>query len=251
MQDRAYDTTGRTMEGVGARNRKGVMLTADVPKPAADASSARSPANPEQATDAQKPRLLILGCGALAIEINYFIKLNKWEHITLHCLPARYHNTPDRIVPELESRLRDLVGCYDKVLIGYADCGTGGLLDSFIERWENVERLPGAHCYEFYATSPVFTDLHEAEYGTFYLTDFLTRHFDRLVWESLGLDRYPQLRDTYFGNYRKLVYLSQFHDSHLLQKAADAAMKLGLKFQHIPVGLGYLGSSIKRFAKVS
>ena len=132
--------------------------------------------------------------------------------MTLACLPARLHNTPDRIVPELEARLRAVAGRYDKVLIGYADCGTGGHLDSLLERWENVERLPGAHCYEFFATSPVFMELHEAELGTFYLTDFLARHFDRLVWQFLGLDRYPQLRDMYFGNYRKLVYLSQFDD---------------------------------------
>lgn len=194
------------------------------------------------------PRSLVLACGALASEILYFIRLNEWQHMTLACLPARLHNTPERIVPELEARLREVAGRYDKVLIGYADCGTGGMLDRLVDRWENVERLPGAHCYEFFATSRLFSELHETEPGTFYLTDFLTRHFDRLVWESLGLDRHPQLRDTYFGNYRRLVYLSQFDDSSLLEQARRAAARLGLEFHHRRVGLGELGTGLERFA---
>jgi len=193
------------------------------------------------------PRLLVLACGALASEILYFIRLNGWNHVSLACLPARLHNTPDRIVPELEARLRIDAGRYDRILIGYADCGTGGHLDALVERWENVERLPGAHCYEFYATPPVFRDLHESELGTFYLTDFLTRHFDRLVWQSLGLDRHPQLRDMYFGNYRKLVYLSQFDRPELRIRAEEAARRLGLEYQHRPVGLGELATGLETF----
>lgn len=194
------------------------------------------------------PRLLVLACGALASEIRHSIRLNGWDHMELACLPARFHNTPDRIVPGLEARLREVGHLYDRVLIGYADCGTGGLLDAFIDRWENVERLPGAHCYEFFATSPRFLELHEAEPGTFYLTDFLTRHFQRLVWESLGLDRHPQLRDMYFGNYRRLVYLSQFDNPDLLEQAKEAAARLGLEFRHRPVGLGDLVTGLERFA---
>ncbi len=198
--------------------------------------------------DGPRYRLLVLACGALAGEIRYSIKLNGWDHITLACLPARFHNTPDRIVPELESRLRKVASGYDRVLIGYADCGTGGHLDFLIDRWENVERLPGAHCYEFFAGSPRFMELHEAEPGSFYLTDFLARHFDRLVWESLGLDRYPQLRDMYFGNYRRLVYLSQFDNQALLEQAKHAASRLGLEFRHHRVGLGELAVGLERFA---
>ena len=192
--------------------------------------------------------MLVLACGALASEIVHFIRLNGWEHIALACLPARLHNTPERIVPELEARLRDVASRYEKVLIGYADCGTGGRLDALVGRWENVERLPGAHCYEFFATSPRFYELHEAEPGTFYLTDFLTRHFDRLVWQSLGLDRHPQLRDMYFGNYHRLAYLSQFDDQRLVEQARSAAVRLGLEFQHHRVGLGELATSLERFA---
>jgi hypothetical protein len=194
------------------------------------------------------PRLLVLACGALASEILHIIRINGLSHITLMCLPARFHNTPDRIVPELETRLERVASMYESILIGYADCGTGGRLDSLIDRWENVERLPGAHCYEFFATSPRFMELHEAELGTFYLTDFLTRHFDRLVWDSLGLSRHPQLRDMYFANYRKLVYLSQFDDPELYEMAEEAADRLGLEFHHQPVGLGDLGTSLERFA---
>lgn len=192
--------------------------------------------------------MLVLACGALASEILHFIRLNGWEHISLACLPARLHNTPERIVPELEARLRDVASRYDRVLIGYADCGTGGRLDTLVGRWENVERLPGAHCYEFFATSPRFYELHEAEPGTFYLTDFLTRHFDRLVWQSLGLDRHPQLRDMYFGNYRRLAYLSQFDNHLLLEQARRAAGRLGLEFHHYRVGLGELATSLERLA---
>lgn len=191
---------------------------------------------------------MVLACGALAAEIRYYLRLNGWDHIALACLPARYHNTPDRIVPELKVRLQEAASRYDRVLIGYADCGTGGRLDSFIDTLENVERLPGAHCYEFFATSPRFMELHGAEPGTFYLTDFLARHFDRLVWESLGLDRHPQLRDMYFGNYRRLVYLSQFDNDALVEQARRAADRLGLEFRHRQVGLGELADSLDRFA---
>ena len=196
----------------------------------------------------ERPRLLVLACGALAAEITYFVKANGWDHVTLACLPARLHNTPDRIVPELENRLRTVAGDYDRVLIGYADCGTGGHLDSLVERWPNVERLPGAHCYEFFATSPRFARLHEEELGTLYLTDFLARHFDRLVWVPLGLDRHPQLRDAYFGNYRRVMFLSQFENPTTENRAREAAHRLGLEFHHRRVGLGDLATGLGNFA---
>ncbi len=197
------------------------------------------------------PQLLVLACGALASEICHLIEVNHLDHVTLMCLPSRLHNVPDRIVPELEARLERVAGSYDQVLIGYADCGTGGRLDALIERWPGVERLPGAHCYEFFATSPRFHELHEAEPGTFYLTDFLARHFDRLVWQFLGLDRHPILRDMYFGNYRRVVYLSQFDDPALLAMAAEAADRLGLEFHHRRVGLGDLRTSLDLFVSAA
>ena len=192
---------------------------------------------------------LVIACGALAGEIRRAARLNHWRHLTLECLPARLHNTPNRIVPAVKRLLEEKSGSYRRTLIGYADCGTGGLLDALLENWPNVRRLPGAHCYEFYATSPLFSELHQAEPGTFYLTDFLAAHFDRLVWEFLGLDRYPQLRDDYFRAYRRLVYLSQSENPDLLAAARRAAARLQLDFQHIHTGMGDLASALRDVAQ--
>lgn len=192
---------------------------------------------------------LVIACGALAGEIRRLVKLNDWRHVTLECLPARLHNTPDRIVPAVERLLEEKAGRFRRTLVGYADCGTGGLLDALLEGRPDVRRLPGAHCYEFYATSPLFSELHQAEPGTFYLTDFLASHFDRLVWEFLGLDRHPQLRDDYFGAYRRLIYLSQTENPGLLDEARRAADRLDLDFRHIHTGMGDLSAALRAAAE--
>ena len=194
-------------------------------------------------------RVLVLACGALAREILHITRLNGWHHVTMECLPAKLHHEPKKIIPAIEARLDAIGDEYDRVLLGYGDCGTGGHLDALIERRPGVERLPGAHCYEFFATTTVFTELHEAELGTFYLTDFLVKHFDRFVIQYLGLDRHPQLRDMYFGNYRKLVYLSQLDDPTLVERAREAADRLGLEFDHVPSGYGELQVTLERFAQ--
>ena len=194
---------------------------------------------------AEPGKVLVIACGALAGEIRSLVRLNDWSHVALECLPARLHNHPDRITPAVERLMEEKAGRFQRVLIGYADCGTGGRLDALLEKWPQVRRLPGAHCYEFYATAPRFAELHQAEPGTFYLTDFLAAHFDRLVWEFLGLDRHPQLRDDYFGNYRRLVYLSQNEDRGLLDSARRAARLLQLDFQHVPTGMGDLDSALR------
>lgn len=209
---------------------------------------AGGPAATDPGSRPQPLRILVLACGALAHEILYVIRLNGWSHVTMECLPANLHHQPDKITPAIEARLDAIGDRYDKVLLGYGDCGTGGHLDALIERRDGVERLPGAHCYEFFATTPVFTQLHEAELGTFYLTDFLVKHFDRFVYQYLGLDRHPQLRDTYFGNYRKLVYLSQVDDASLVARAREAADRLGLEFSHLPSGYGDLRTTLERVA---
>jgi hypothetical protein len=183
------------------------------------------------------PRVLVIACGALARELIDVIKGNGLEWVDVECLPAKLHNTPDQITAAVEGRLDAAAGRYDKVFVGYADCGTGGMLDAMLIR-RGVERLPGAHCYEFFAGAGLFARLHEEEPGTFYLTDFLTKHFDRLVWEGLGLDRWPQLRDQYFGNYRRVVYLSQIDNPELVARAHEAAKQLGLEFEHRAVGYG-------------
>ena len=134
-------------------------------------------------------------------------------------------------------------GHYARIFVAYADCGTGGELDRVLAA-EGVERLPGAHCYEFYATSDAFAALAAAEVGTFYLTDFLVRHFERLVWRGLGLDRHPQLVATYFGNYRRIVYLAQVDDPALTADAARIATRLGLGFERRETGFGDLGARL-------
>jgi hypothetical protein len=189
---------------------------------------------------------LILACGALAREFLHLVALNGWSSVSVECLPAALHNTPDRIPEAVEARLERASQAYDRIFVGYADCGTGGRLDHVLERY-GVERLPGAHCYEFYATAPVFAGLQEAELGTFYLTDYLTRHFDRLVIEGLGIARHPELEPVYFGHYRRLVYLSQHQDPALLRCAQAAADRLGLAFEHRHVGYGQMGGTVEVF----
>jgi hypothetical protein len=175
------------------------------------------------------------------------IKGNGLEWVDVECLPAKLHNTPDQITEAVERRLDAAAGRYENVFVGYADCGTGGTLDAMLIR-RGVDRLPGAHCYEFFAGAGLFARLHEREPGTFYLTDFLTKHFDRLVWEGLGLDRWPQLRDQYFGNYRRVVYLSQIDNPELVTRAGEAANKLGLEFEHRAVGYGEFAPALIRAA---
>ena len=127
--------------------------------------------------------------------------------------------------------------------MAYADCGTAGALDRVLAA-EGVERLPGAHCYQVYAGDLPFADLMDEEPGTFFLTDFLARQFDRLVIRGLGIDRHPGLRDAYFGQYRRVVYLSQRDDPELLAAARRAADRLGLAFHHHRAGYGGLAAAL-------
>lgn len=175
------------------------------------------------------------------------MKVNRLEGIDIECLPAKLHNTPQFITEEVERKLDRAAGRYDQVFVGYADCGTGGLLDAMLSR-RGVERLPGAHCYEFFAGSQLFSALHDSEPGTFYLTDYLTKHFERIMWQGLGLDRWPSLRDEYFRNYRRVVYLSQLEDPGLVDRAREAAARLQLEFEHRHVGYGDLASSLLKVA---
>ena len=152
--------------------------------------------------------MLVIACGALAHEITALRRANRWDKLDVRCLPAELHNRPERIPAAVRALIQASRCHYRSIFVAYGDCGTGGMLDAVL-REEGIERIPGAHCYEFFATSPVFAELSAAEVGSFYLTDFLLRHFDRLVIAGLGLDRHPELFPTYFGNYRKIVYLAQ------------------------------------------
>ena len=189
-------------------------------------------------------RLLVIGCGALAEELSALKRANQWTALDIKCLDAALHNRPERIADRLESVLAQHHGEYTNILIAYADCGTGGAVDR-VARQFNAQRLPGAHCYEFYATSPVFEALAEAEPGTFYLTDFLARHFDRLVVEEMKLDEHPELEEMLFGRYRKVVYLAQVDSSELLDEAERAATRLKLPLEVVKTGYGLLAKTVE------
>ena len=183
--------------------------------------------------------LLIIACGALAHEITALRRANGWDELDVRCLPAELHNRPEKIPDAVRAVIHSSRDRYRSIFVAYGDCGTGGLLDKVLLE-EGVERIPGAHCYEFFATGPVFAALAEAEPGTFYLTDFLLRHFERLVIRGLGLDRHPELFSMYFGNYRKLVYLAQAPDAKSQADAQAIATRMGLQFEYSHTGYGTL-----------
>jgi hypothetical protein len=200
------------------------------------------------ASEKRRPPTLVLGCGALARELLELVTLNGLAGaVDVRCLPAPLHNRPEQIGPLLDAKMAELAPHYDSVFVAYADCGTGGAVDRVVQKY-GVERLPGAHCYAFYAGLEQFAAIAAEDAGTFYLTDFLARSFDALVWKGLGLDRYPRLRDAYFGNYHRLVYLSQHDDPELLAMARRAADRMGLAFEHRPTGYGEMGQAIARLA---
>jgi hypothetical protein len=186
-------------------------------------------------------RTLIVGCGALGRELAVLTR--DLPDVDVTCLPASLHNRPEQIPAAVRDRVARRRGGYDRVFVAYADCGTGGRMDRVLAE-EGLERLPGAHCYEVYAGSAAFAALADEEPGTFYLTDFLVRNFDRLVWRGLGMDRHPELRGTYFGNYRRVVYLAQTQDPILTEAARSAARRLGLAFDRRFTGLGSLAGPI-------
>jgi hypothetical protein len=190
---------------------------------------------------------LVLACGALVAELRAVLAADGMaDHVEVRYLPANLHNRPDRIVPSLVALLdeHDPHGDRD-VLVGYADCGTGGDLDALLAQRPNLRRLPGNHCYEFFSGSELFQALSDAELGTFYLTDFLAKHFEALVWEGLRLDRHPELRDAYFGNYTRVMLLSQSEREDVLQAGREAADRLGLRFEHRHVGLEHFHDAVR------
>lgn len=189
--------------------------------------------------------LLIIACGALAREIKALKQANAWEFVHLHYLEADLHNHPEQIPARLQATIEQYKPDYAAIFVAYADCGTGGALDRVLAE-AGVERLAGAHCYAFYAGQQRFADLVDEEIGSFYLTDFLARHFERLVVQGLKLDRYPMLKDEMFRHYQRVVYLAQTEDPSLLQLAQHAAAYLGLDFKHVHCGYGELASTLQQ-----
>lgn len=188
-------------------------------------------------------RPLIIACGALATELRAVLRASGVEEsIEIKYLPANLHNRPENITPQVAELLKQ--NDSRSIFVAYADCGTGGHLDLLLEKYPAVSRLPGAHCYEFFAGTPDFLNAHDEEPGTFYLTDFLAKHFDALVWQGLGLEEHPELLSAYFGNYRRVVLFSQTIDPDIVSAAQEAAQRLGLSFEHRHVGLKHFADAI-------
>lgn len=180
---------------------------------------------------------LLIACGAIAREIVAMIRAQGWDHMKVVCLPAHLHNDPEKIPEGVRARIRAGRGKFERIFVLFADCGTGGLLDKVLEE-EGIERIDGNHCYEVYAGAAGFEELMESEPASFFLTDFLVRHFDRLIIDGLGIARHPRLLDMFFGKYKRLVYLAQSSDPALLAEAEAAAEKLGLELEVRVTGFG-------------
>jgi hypothetical protein len=182
-------------------------------------------------------RVAIVLCGALAKEIVDIVRRHDWD-VSLHGIAAQEHMTPQNIAPLVEKKLRELMPQFERVIVAYGDCGTAGALDEVLARYD-VPRISGPHCYEMYAGTG-FQQMMDDEPGTFFLTDFLLRSFDGLVWKGLGLDRFPQLKDMYFANYHRVVYLQQRADDNLIPKAQAVAEKMGFPLEVRRTGYGEL-----------
>jgi len=176
-------------------------------------------------------KVLVIACGAIASELVRIKTLNNWDHIEFQCLPAALHNTPEDIPAAVKAKIESQAGQYENIFVAYADCGTAGKLDKVLDEYR-IERIPGAHCYQFFTGSDAFNQLAEAEPGTFYLTDFLARHFERLVIKGLGLDQRPQMIPYIFGNYKRVLYLAQTESEELQALAASHASFLGLEYEY-------------------
>lgn len=192
-------------------------------------------------------RLLALACGALAHEILAIKAANGWDHLDLHCLPANLHLWPDRIPDAVEAAVEKYRDAYDQILVVYADCGTGGLLQARCEAL-GVPMVEGPHCYSFFAGNADFAARAETEFTAFYLTDFLVKQFEAFVWRPMGFDRHPELIAMMFGNYEKLVYLAQVDDPALDAKAADCAARLNLAYERRLTGYGDLVPALAALA---
>jgi hypothetical protein len=195
-------------------------------------------------TEMAAGRILLIACGALAREILNLKKANGWDHMDLTCLPAKLHLYPEKITEAVTEAVAINRASYDEIFVVYADCGTGGLLQTACDDM-GVQMVAGPHCYSFFEGNKRFADVSESEFTAFYLTDFLVRQFEAFIIKPMGLHRHPELRDLYFGNYEKLVYQAQTDDPALTEKAKAAAETLGLAFERRFTGYGDLEVTLK------
>lgn len=198
----------------------------------------------------------MIACGALVREIRaIWDQLPRASSTNVTYLPAPLHNRPEQIVPAIQKQLLARQGTFNSVLVGYGDCGTGGHLDAFIDQWNTnnpslpMRRLAGDHCYEFLTGSNQFAEMHEAELGTFFLTDFIVVNFESLIWKGLGMDKHPELRTMYFGNYTRALYLAQEPTPSRIAAAKAAASQLGLRFEMHTTGFEPFREQLVSLAK--
>lgn len=177
-------------------------------------------------------------CGALAREVLDLIERYGWDAEVLG-VPALDHNYPDRIAPDVEKQIETWRSTYERLIVVFGDCGSRGALDALLLRYPEIDRIAGPHCYEMYG-GEAFHQMMEEEPGTFFLTDFLLRGFEGLFIKEMGLDRFPQLQEDYFRNYRRMVYLVQNEDAELLRKAREVAERFGLALEVRVTGYGKL-----------
>ena len=202
------------------------------------------PAPKGQAADIPKP-VRVIGCGMIAREILAISEQLGLSHIDLKCLPAMWHHHPDKIAPGVDAAIDDArAEGFEEIFVAYADCGTGGHLDAVCER-QNVQRIPGPHCFSFYMGNDVFAQESDELLTCFFMTDFLARHFETFLVKPLGLDRHPELRDMYFGNYTKMIYIAQTDDEQLTANAKAAAEQLGLAYERRLTGYGDLTAALR------
>jgi len=192
---------------------------------------------PEPSDVTSEPSTLLICCGAIAREVLAVVRDNGWDHMDVQCLPAKLHNDPGQLPEGIRAKIKEGRTTHDKVMVLYSDCGTGGEIDRILDE-EGIESIGGSHCYEIFAGSDVFHQMMADEPGTFFVTDFLARSFEPLVFKGLGLDRFPKLRDVYFGKYKKLVYLAQTENADTEARARAAAEMIGLDFEMRFTGYG-------------
>ncbi len=184
-----------------------------------------------------EPSTLLICCGAIAREVLAVIRENGWRHMDVQCLPAKLHNHPSQLPEGVRAKIREGRKTHDRIMVLYSDCGTGGKMERVLEE-EGIDNIGGSHCYEIFAGSDVFQKMMADEPGTFFVTDFLARSFEKLVFKGLGLDRFPKLRNVYFGKYKKLVYLAQTENAEIRARAEAAAKMIGLEFEMRFTGYG-------------
>jgi hypothetical protein len=192
----------------------------------------------------QTEKLLVIACGMIAREVLAVKEQIGLDYLELTCLPAEYHYYPDRIAPAMDKAIvKAKADGFRRIFVGYADCGTGGLLDKVCEK-HGVERIEGPHCFAFYQGKAAFERIGEDDMTSFYMTDFLCRQFAAFFLKPLGLDRHPELAADFFGNYEKLVYLAQTDDPDLDKVAEGAARMLGLAYEKRFTGYGDLTTAL-------